>query len=82
MKVLKPGRDQNGPAVEAYCTGDGNGGGGCNALLLVEEGDVFETSKSSTGETDCFTTFKCPSCGTLTDLKGRHPFRNVRERTR
>lgn len=46
MKVLKPGREQTGWAREAECTGHGNGGGGCGALLLVERDDVYETSQT------------------------------------
>lgn len=70
MRVLKKGRPQKGWATEAKCTGGGNGNGGCGALLLVEEGDLFETSSGHyDGSTDYYTTFKCPECGVLTDIK-------------
>jgi mevalonate kinase len=67
MKILKPGRKQNGWATKATCTG--NGGGGCGAQLLVEQGDLYRTSSSSLGETDYFVTFRCTACGVETDLK-------------
>lgn len=67
MKILKPGREQKGWAAELECTGHGNGDGGCGALLLVDEGDVFETQRNCRDETDYYTTFRCP-CGVLTDI--------------
>lgn len=70
MKVLSPGTGQKGWSVETFCTGNGNGGGGCGAKLLVEQGDLFRTSSSCRDETDNFDTFACPECGVLTDLKG------------
>ena len=68
MKVLKKGRKQKGWASEMKCTGRGNGGGGCGALLLVEEEDVFLTHNSCMGESDYFFTFKCPECWVKTDI--------------
>jgi len=68
MKVLEPGRKQNGWAIERRCTGHGNGGGGCNAKLLVEETDLFKTYASVKDETDTFVTFQCPECGSKTDI--------------
>jgi hypothetical protein len=41
MKILKKGRPQKGWATEAKCTWEGNGGGGCGALLLIEEEDLY-----------------------------------------
>lgn len=69
MKVLKKGREQKGWSSEQTCTGHGNGNGGCGAKLLVEIGDVFETTSCAMGEVDCYVTFRCP-CGVLTDLMG------------
>lgn len=75
MKVLKKGREQQGWAKEFTCTGKGNGGGGCGATLLVEQRDVFQTSSSHyDGSTDYYNTFKCASCGVLTDIKEFLPF--------
>lgn len=70
MKVLKPGREQKGWATEATCTGMGNGNGGCGAVLLVEESDLFQTSRLSYGDQfpEYFATFECVACGVLTDL--------------
>lgn len=68
MKILKPGRIQTGWAKEKECTGKGNGDGGCGATLLVEEGDLFQTSSCHQGEVDNFVTFKCGACGVLTDI--------------
>ncbi len=71
MKVLKPGREQKGWSIEATCTGAGNENGGCGALLLVEEADVFKTFTGGNygGDTpESCATFKCSACGVLTDL--------------
>lgn len=75
MKVLSPGRQQKGWAGEFRCTGAGNGKGGCGALLLVEEDDLFETRSSHyDGSTDTYTTFECGACGVWTDIEdGRVP---------
>lgn len=69
MKVLKKGRPQKGWAKELLCTGNGNGGGGCGAKLLVEKADLYQTSSSCRDETDYFVTFRCPECGVATDTK-------------
>ena len=70
MRVLERGRNQKGWAEEYFCTGKGNGLGGCRAKLLVEQGDLFVTSSSDYGGgTDYFTTFKCSECGILTDVE-------------
>lgn len=68
MKILKPGDGRKAWAREFTCTGKGNGNGGCGALLLVEEGDLFHTSNSCLGETETYTTFRCPQCRVLTDV--------------
>lgn len=72
MKVIKPGRAQKGWATEATCTGEGNGNGGCGAVLLVDESDLFKTFTGANygGDTrEPVATFACVSCGVLTDLK-------------
>jgi len=68
MKVLEPGREQKGWAVQKRCTGDGNGGGGCGALLLVEQADIFLTESHARDETTRYVSFKCPACGVTTDF--------------
>jgi len=69
MKVLEKGTGQRGWATEATCTGSGNGMGGCGAKLLVEQGDLFKTYNHVYNETTTYITFRCVSCGVLTDLK-------------
>lgn len=74
MKIIRPGREQVGWAKKFSCTGKGNGVGGCNALLLVEQADVFLTHKYDYGGGhDTFQTFRCP-CGVLTDFTNTLPF--------
>ena len=67
MKVLKKGKPQVGWAKEYLCSGSGNGDGGCGALLLVEQDDVFLTIGNG-GRNDKYFTFRCPDCGVWTDL--------------
>ena len=67
MKILEKGP---GWSIQQRCTGKGNGGGGCNSLLLVERDDIYVTASSDySGETDYYYTFKCPVCGVETDIK-------------
>lgn len=68
MKIIKPGRNQKGWAHEFTCTGAGNGNGGCGAILLVEQADLYQTSSSYMNETDYYVTFKCISCRVETDV--------------
>lgn len=69
MKVIKKGRSQKGWAKQINCTGKGNGKGGCGAVLLIEESDLFQTSHTDMkGETDLFVTFRCSECKVLTDI--------------
>ena len=66
MKVLEEGQ---GWSIEQFCTGKGNGDGGCRSKLLIEKGDIYLTSHTDiTGETDYFYTFRCPVCGIETDI--------------
>lgn len=70
MKVLEKGRAQKGWSKQAKCTGSGNGGGGCGAKLLVEQGDLYKTWRHCLDDSEMFITFKCASCGVETDLAG------------
>jgi hypothetical protein len=54
--------------MKKRCTGDGNGGGGCGALLLVEEADIFHTESYARDEMTRYATFMCSECGVLTDF--------------
>ena len=67
MKVIKKGREQKGWAEEFTCTGKGNDDGGCGAVLLVEEDDIFITHSSARDESIYYATFECPDCGVKTD---------------
>lgn len=85
MKVLEPGRKQRGWATETTCTGKGNGGGGCGARLLVEEPDLFRTSRHTRDGSEHFVTFECVCCGVLSDVDNYPPgarcLLHVRRRT-
>jgi len=72
MKIIKEGRPQQGWAKEFECTGAGNGDGGCGAILLVEQQDIFMTSSSHyDGSVDHYKTFRCPACRVRTDIPDR-----------
>lgn len=69
MEIIKKGRDQKGWSEEFTCSGKGNGGGGCGAVLLVSQLDLYSTQSSSyDGSTEYYTTFSCPCCGVETDV--------------
>lgn len=66
MKILEKGP---GWSMKQRCTGKGNGDGGCESLLQVEEGDIYVTSRSYyDGDIDYYYTFRCPVCGKETDI--------------
>jgi hypothetical protein len=66
MKVLEKGKPWS---VELKCTGAGNGGAGCGALLEVEAGDLYTTqSHHYDGSSESYITFTCPECKRLTDV--------------
>ncbi|WP_210521903.1 hypothetical protein [Hymenobacter terricola] len=72
MKIIQPGRAQEGWAKEYKCTGKGNKDGGCGAALLVEYKDLRHTKNTDyLGDSDYFVTFRCCSCGVLTDIPER-----------
>lgn len=69
MKIIKEGTGQKGWAREYTCSGDGNGGGGCGAVLLVEADDLMNYTKVHLdGSTTAYVLFKCCCCGVLTDV--------------
>lgn len=72
MKILQPGKATSW-CTQTTCTGHGNGGGGCGAILLVEATDLFKTTTHARDETETFITFACIQCGVLTDLVARVP---------
>ncbi len=65
MKVIKSGDGRTGWAKEFKCTGSGNGNGGCSAILLVEQGDLYRNYNE---DTDHYATFTCPECGCKTNV--------------
>lgn len=67
MRILTPGRAADWSA-KLTCTGEGNVGSGCGALLLVEVRDVYMTEANRRDETDYFATFRCMSCLVETDI--------------
>jgi len=69
MKVLKAGTGQVGWAKECSCTGVGNGNAGCEAVLLVEQNDLFRTESHARDETTRYVTFECPECQQWTDIQ-------------
>lgn len=69
MKVIKKGTGQKSWAKEYTCTGNGNKGGGCGAVLLVEATDLYHTHHTDySGHSDTYTTFRCPECRVETDI--------------
>ena len=71
MKILEPGKVGEKWTLQHRCTGWGNSGKGCEALLEVEYSDLrfFPGNDSPTwGGRDPAVSFKCPCCGKLTDL--------------
>jgi len=68
MHVIERGRPQKGWSKQKRCTGSGNGDGGCGALLLVEESDIFRTESHVHMDTDAYATFQCSECGVKTDF--------------
>ena len=48
MKVLKPGKKGTDWTIQHACTGWGNGGKGCDAMLEVEKKDLREAGEIQT----------------------------------
>jgi len=72
MKILKEGTKPEEWKLEIKCTGFGNSGGGCGAILEVVISDLVYyagVSGDSWGSRDSAYSIKCISCGTCTDLK-------------
>jgi hypothetical protein len=68
MKVIEPGNTN--PVIGQFrCSGNGNGGDGCKALLEVEKDDLrcYTGSSSPYGSPEAVC-FRCPTCGEITDL--------------
>ena len=71
MKLIKKGRSQKQWSSEFTCTGKGNDGGGCGAILLVSVGDLFKQYHGCYDGSivvDTYISFKCSECGVITDI--------------
>jgi len=78
MEIVQTGKTMGGCwEAEIECSGAGNGGSGCEAILKVSETDLYQTYKSCMGrdETWC-ATFMCPCCGTETDIANTDGYRH------
>jgi hypothetical protein len=73
MKVIKSGTGQKGWAREIACKGYRGNGGGCGALLLVEQADLFKVHLDGdyTEVGPPSIAFKCPECGQCTDIDSK-----------
>ncbi len=66
MKVIKSGKPWS---IEIVCTGNGNGGGGCQATLEIEKEDLYLTHRYPyDGSEEKYITFRCISCDQETDV--------------
>ena len=71
MKILEPGKNKDNWSIQHRCTGWGNVGVGCDALLELEFDDLRYfpgVPGDSRGSRDPAVTFKCPCCSMLTDI--------------
>lgn len=63
---------QEGAGQQHTCTGKGNGGNGCGAILGVTKEDIFYTSRMVSRESpDYFLTIRCVRCSVETDIAER-----------
>ncbi|MDP3725887.1 MAG: hypothetical protein Q8R36_01680 [bacterium] len=75
MQIIKKGRPQRGWSKNFKCTGAGNDGGGCGAVLLVSEYDIYPMYiGNGEGGSECLYTFCCQECGVETEItEGKRP---------
>ena len=72
MKILDPECGPERWKTIIYCTGRGNGGGGCGTCLEIREEDIYNTfSYDYLGDRDTYYTVCCPVCGKETDIDSR-----------
>ena len=69
MKTLKKGKPWS---KKVTCTGRGNGGGGCSAILEIEKTDLYITTSQCYGDSypETHYTFQCHECKVETDVDG------------
>lgn len=66
MKVIEEGKDWS---IQQRCTGNGNGDGGCNSLLLVSKDDLyFDRTVCDGNSTKYIFVFQCPMCNLWSDV--------------
>lgn len=69
MEIIKKGKEQKAWTTKRICTGKGGGHKGCGAKLLLSPEDLYNTFKSTDGESiKQFITFTCPLCKIETDI--------------
>jgi hypothetical protein len=68
MKVIKKGFSQIGWTKQLTCTGSGNSGGGCGAILEISEDDLIVLYGHARDETTTYVSFVCCECGVITDV--------------
>ena len=65
MKII----EKNSWSIQHRCTGEGNGEGGCNSLLLLSKDDLFFNRAVCDGNsTRYILSFQCPICNLWTDV--------------
>ncbi len=67
MKIIEPGKFNKEWTIRHRCTGWGNDGHGCDALLEVEKSDL-RYFPGDAQHLESSVSFKCACCGALTDL--------------
>lgn len=74
--VVQEGVEDEQWTLRTKCTGNGNGDGGCGAILVVKPMALFRTRSYFAGrETGSHVTFECPSCRCWTDVRDEIPHR-------
>lgn len=71
MKVIEAGKIGEYWSIKHRCTGWGNSGKGCEALLEIDFDDLRYCTpihSDSWGGREAAVSFKCPCCGKVTDL--------------
>jgi len=83
MKMLQAGSKMSAVWSDKFeCTGHGNGGNGCGAVLEVSGDDLYHTYKSFMGRYETwYATFMCPGCGEQTDIYNTDGYKHPNYRT-
>jgi len=79
MKLIKKGPGYSWEK-KFTCTGAGNGGKGCGAILMVCHPDFFRTESGCyDGSSESYLTFECCQCNVWTDVDPKLVPVNLRE---